>query len=131
LEATDITYDPDVVTGAQSTIRVPRDWEDTLSLRLGLEGDITDNFLLFGGIAMEPSPVPGDTLEPGFPRGDATVYGIGFTYNFPQLSFDVGYSRHEHDDRGASGQELLNPNRQSTYTASDTVWGFAVRWRWQ
>ncbi len=131
LEATDVTYDPDVVINAPSTIRTQRDWEDTLSLRLGLEGNITDNFLLFGGVAFEPSPVPKETLEPGFPRGDAMVYGIGFTYNLPQLSFDVGYSRHEHDDQNLDDQEPLNPGRSGTYTAADSVWGFSVRWRWQ
>lgn len=128
LEATDVTYDPDAFRDGP-TVSTRRDWKDTTSLRLGVEGDITDNFLLFGGVALEPSPVPDRTVEPGFPRGDATVYGAGFTYNFPQLSFDVGYSFHDHDDRGARGQEFLNPNRAGTYSASDQVWGFAVRWR--
>lgn len=128
LEATDVTYDPNVF-GDGPTVRTPRDWKDTTSLRLGLEGDITDNFLLFGGVASEPSPVPGSTVEPGFPRGDAMVYAAGFTYSFPRISFDVGYSLHEHDDRGARSQELFNPTRTGTYSASDQVWGFAVRWR--
>jgi len=128
LENTDVTFDPNVF-GDGPTVRTARDWKDTTSLRLGIEGDITDNFVLFGGVASEPSPVPDSTVEPGFPRGDAMVYGAGFSYNFPQLSFDVGYSIHEHDDRGASGQELLNPARTGTYSASDQVWGFAVRWR--
>ena len=129
LEATDVTYDPDVFLDGPR-VRTPRDWKDTTSLRLGLEGDITDNFLLFGGVASEPSPVPDSTVEPGFPRGDAMVYAAGFTYNFPQLSFDVGYSFHDYDDRGTRSQELLNPNRTGTYSAADQVWGFAVRWRW-
>ncbi|HEV2855157.1 MAG TPA: outer membrane protein transport protein [Thermoanaerobaculia bacterium] len=128
LEATDVTYDPDAFRDGP-TVSTRRDWKDTTSLRLGVEGDITDNFLLFGGVALEPSPVPDRRVEPGFPRGDAMVYGAGFTYSFPQLSFDVGYSFHDHDDRGARGQELLNPNRAGSYGASDQVWGFAVRWR--
>jgi long-chain fatty acid transport protein len=129
LEATDVTYDPNAF-GDGPTVRTPRDWKNTTSLRLGVEGDITDNFLLFAGVSQEPSPVPERTLEPGFPRGDALVYGAGFTYNFPQISFDVGYSLHDHDNRGARNQEVLNPGRTGTYSASDQVWGFAVRWRW-
>lgn len=128
LENTDVTYDPNVFRDGP-TVSTPRDWKDTTSLRLGVEGNITDNFMLFGGVASEPSPVPGDTLEPGFPRGDALVYGLGFSYSFPQLSFDVGYSFHDHDNRGASGQELQNPTRTGTYEASQQVWGFSVRWR--
>jgi long-chain fatty acid transport protein len=128
LEATDVTYDPDAF-GDGPKVTTRRDWDDTVSLRLGVEGDITDNFMLYGGIASEPSPVPGNTLEPGFPRGDALVYAIGFSYDFPRISFDVGYSLHDHDDRGASGQEPFNPGRSGTYSSSDQVWGFSVRWR--
>jgi long-chain fatty acid transport protein len=128
LKATDVTYDPNVF-GDGPTVHTPRDWKDTTSLRLGFEGDITDSFMLFGGIAQEPSPVPGRTLEPGFPRGDALVYGAGFTVNLPRISFDLGYSLHDHDDRGASNQEPFNPTRTGTYSATDQVWGFAVRWR--
>ncbi len=128
LENTDVTYNPDVLRDGP-TVRTPRDWQDTISLRLGLEGNITDNFLLFGGVGSEPSPVPGDTVEPGFPRADALVYAFGFTYNFPRISFDVGYSFHDHDNRGASGQELQNPTRTGTYEGSEQVWGFSVRWR--
>jgi long-chain fatty acid transport protein len=128
LDATAVTFDPNVF-GDGPTVTTRRDWDDTMSLRLGLEGDITDNFMLYGGAASEPSPVPGDTLEPGFPRGDALVYALGFSYSFPRISFDVGYSLHDYDDRGASNQEPLNPGRTGTYSTTESVWGFAVRWR--
>jgi long-chain fatty acid transport protein len=132
LEATDVTYDPDPFrqNPAGPTVRTPRDWKNTTSLRLGVEGNITDNFVIFGGISQEPSPVPGSTLEPGFPRGDALVYGAGFSYNFPQISFDLGYTLHDHDNRSTRNQELQHPGRTGTYSAADQVWGFAVRWRW-
>jgi long-chain fatty acid transport protein len=129
LENSDVTFDPNAF-GDGPTVSTRRDWEDTTSLRLALEGDITDNFMLYGGVALEPSPVPGSTLEPGFPRGDATVYALGAGYSFPQLSFDLGYSLHEHDDRGANNQEPQNPGRRGSYSTNDQVWGFAVRWRW-
>jgi long-chain fatty acid transport protein len=128
LENTDVTIDGDAF-GDGPTVRTPRDWEDTLSLRLGLEGDITDRFSLNGGVAFEPSPVPDRTVEPGFPRGDAWVYAAGFSYNFPDISFDVGYSRHQHDSRNAPRQEPLNPTVNGSYESTDQVWGFAVRWR--
>jgi long-chain fatty acid transport protein len=128
LKATDVTYDPNVF-GDGPTVTTPRDWKDTTSLRLGLEGDITDNFTMFGGVAQEPSPVPDRTLEPGFPRGDAMVYAIGFTTNLARISFDLGYSLHKYDDRRAANQEVLNPTRTGTYSTNEPVWGFAVRWR--
>lgn len=127
LENTDITFNPNNF-GDGPTVRTPRDWDDTVNLRLGVEGDITERVMMFGGVAFEPSPVPDATVEPGFPRGDAWVYGFGASYNFPDISFDVGYSRHEHEDRGAPGQEL-NPVVNGRYKAGDQVWGFSVRWR--
>jgi long-chain fatty acid transport protein len=123
-----VTYSPDPV-GDGPTVETPRDWDDTVSLRLGAEGNVTDAFMLFGGVAMEPSPVPDDTVEPGFPKGDALVYGLGFSYSFPAISFDVGYSYHQHDERGARGQEPQRPNVSGTYSGDEQVWGFAVRWR--
>ncbi len=129
LENTAVTYSPNLF-GDGPTVLTRRDWEDTTSLRLGLEGDITESFMLFGGVGYEPSPVPASTVEPGFPRGDAMVYAAGFSYSFPQISFDVGYSFHEHNNRRVEGQELLNPAAGGRYTASLQAWAFAVRWRY-
>jgi long-chain fatty acid transport protein len=128
LENTDVIYDPRSF-GTTATETTRRDWEDTLGLRLGVEGDITENFMLFGGVALEPSPVPGETLEPGFPRGDATVYAAGMSYSFPRISFDLGYSFHDHEGRNAERQEQQNPGRTGRYTGEAQVWAFAVRWR--
>ena len=131
LEETAVTWSPDPVIGTTSaTYLTPRDWDDTLSLRLGLEGNITDPLMIYGGVAWEPSPVPGGTLEPGFPRGDALVYAAGVSYSLPNISFDLGYSFHDHDSRGASGQELKNPGVNGSYSAFSQVWGFSVRRRW-
>jgi long-subunit fatty acid transport protein len=127
LDQTDIVLDRDVFRDGP-VVSTPRDWDDTISLRLGLEGDITERVMMYGGVAFEPTPVPDGTVEPGFPRGDAWVYGFGASYSFPDISFDVGYSRHEHEGRGAPRQEP-NPAIAGRYVATDQVWGFSVRWR--
>lgn len=131
LENSAVTWSPDPLTGGLSrTDLTRRDWEDTLALRLGLEGNITDPLILYGGVAWEPSPVPGSTTEPGFPRGDATVYAAGISYSLPNISFDLGYSFHDHDRQNASSQELLNPGVNGSYVSSSQVWGFSIRRRW-
>jgi long-chain fatty acid transport protein len=131
LEDTAVTWSPDFVIQASSvTYFTPRDWDDTLSLRLGAEGNITDPLMIYGGVAWEPSPVPGDTIEPGFPRGDALVYAAGISYSLQNISFDLGYSFHEHDRQSAPGQEILNPGVNGSYVSSSQVWGFSVRRRW-
>jgi long-chain fatty acid transport protein len=106
-----------------------RDWDDTLGVRLGVEGDLTSRWTVFGGAALEQSPVPDDNVEPGFPRGDALVYGAGFSYNLARISFDLGYSLWDHDDRTVRGQELGAPNVQSTYSSHEQVWSAGARWR--
>jgi long-chain fatty acid transport protein len=103
-------------------------WDDTLSLRLGVEGDVGDTLTLYGGVALEPSPVPSQRVDPGFPRGDATVYAFGASYHFPQLSFDLGFSRHEHDSVDVRFQET-DPQVPGSYSADDTVWSASARWR--
>lgn len=106
-----------------------RDWDDTLGVRLGVEGDLTSRWTVFGGVALEESPVPDDNVEPGFPRGDAMVYGAGFSYNLARVSFDMAYSLWDHDDRTVGGQELNAPSVDSTYSAHEQVWSAGARWR--
>jgi len=97
-----------------------RRWDDTLSLRFGVEGRLSEHWVLAGGLAAEPSPVPASRVEPGFPRGDALVYALGATYNFPAVSFDLGYSFHDHDPvRQGSG----------TFSSRDQVFAVSARWR--
>jgi len=120
-----VTFSPDALSfGPEVKLR---DWKDTLSLRLGIEGDLTSAITLFGGIGFEPSPVR--NTEPGFPRGDATVYAAGISYNFPQLSFDLAYSLHQGQTRNVSGQEIINPGVTGHYTSRESVWAASARWR--
>lgn len=127
LDDTAITFSPDAFRQGP-TERTRRDWDDTLSLRLGAEGDVTDALAVRGGVALEPSPVPDATVEPGFPRADSIVYAVGASWSLPKLSFDVGYSFHDYDDRSARGQEP-NPTVTGRYTTHDQVWAVSARWR--
>lgn len=103
-------------------------WDDVIAVRLGVEGDVGDTITVYGGVALEPSPVPSSRIDPGFPRGDATVYALGASYHFPQISFDLGYSRHDHDSVSAGFQEP-DPGVRGTYSAADNVWSISARWR--
>jgi long-chain fatty acid transport protein len=129
LTATDIAYYPNPINPSTPTETTPRDWKDTTGLRLGVEGNVTDHFLLYGGIAREQSPVPDRTVEPGFPYGDFMVYAAGFGYDFATISFDMAYSYHKFDSRSAPHQELENPAVTGTYTGRDSVFGLTARWR--
>lgn len=103
-----------------------RDWDDTVSVRLAAEGDLTQRWTLSGGVAWEPSPTSdtvGGAVDPGFPRSDAIVYGLGASYVLPTVTFDVGYSFWDYDDRSSSGFAAAG-----TYSAREQVWSASARW---
>ena len=102
-----------VFANRPSTRTLQRDWNDTYNLRLGIEGNVTDAFLVYGGVSYEPSPVPSKTLLP----------------DFPQVSFDLAGSLHDHDNQGTGIPEPLHPGVRGSYSAKDKVWAFSVRRR--
>ncbi|HEX4952577.1 MAG TPA: outer membrane protein transport protein [Thermoanaerobaculia bacterium] len=115
-------------TTAPVVIDRPRDWDDTISLRLGIEGDVSEQLSLMGGVALEPSPVPDATREPGYPRGDALVYAVGASYHFPRISFDLGYSYHDYDTVNENPEDLGGV-AGGRYSGFEHAWSFSVRWR--
>jgi long-chain fatty acid transport protein len=120
-----ITFTPNAFGGPNREVR-SRDWDDTLSVRLGLEGDVADHWVASGGLAWEPSPIPNRTVEPGFARGDAIVAGLGISYVTGRISLDLGYSFHFHDDRSVRGQELASPEIAGTYETRNQIWSFSA-----
>jgi long-chain fatty acid transport protein len=104
-------------------------WDDTLSLRLAVEGEVTESILVSGGVALEPSPVPDDRVSPAWFRGDATVYGVGASFVFERVTFDLGYSLHDHDSVTVRGQEPDAPDVRGTYSSDDQVWSISARYR--
>ena len=72
-EATDVTYSPNPSISANGpTVRTPRDWKDTTSLRLGVEGRHHRQLHPLRRRRLGAVAGAGRTIEPGFPRGDAT-----------------------------------------------------------
>ncbi len=122
----DIGVDPYLAT--PSALDRRRDWNDVVALRLGAEWALSPMWSLGGGLAFEPSPVPDATIEPGFPQGDATVIAFGASCNLDGLSFDVGYSYHQYDDRKAflDGYDFPYPG---TFSSRAQVFSISVRWR--
>ena len=109
-------------------IRRERNWKDVVGLRLGAEWTLSPQWALGGGLAFEPSPVPDETIEPGFPQGDAMVYAFGASYNLPGLSFDAGYSYHQYSDRGVRFYTYEAPG-SGTFSSRAQVFSISARWR--
>jgi long-chain fatty acid transport protein len=98
-----ITYSnpsrPDVV--------VNQNWNNILNARFGLEAAFSD-FSIRGGIRVEQSPVPDESLSPGLPDAGGTGYSLGFGYRAGEgLLLDFGYSVIQFRDRSITNSSLM------------------------
>jgi long-chain fatty acid transport protein len=113
----------------------PRDWDDTFSIRSGVEVAVSERLAVYGGLGLEPSPVTNDSLEPGFPRGDARVLAAGIGYEIPsaRIRFDLGYSLHQHDDTTYRPDVTFTPGLpfpipvNGTFSGREQVFSFSIR----
>ncbi|KAA3614762.1 MAG: transporter [Calditrichaeota bacterium] len=92
-----ITFD-DPVGGSTESL-VERKWEDSASLRFGLQYSINDDVDLRLGYLRDNKAVPDERVEPSLPEGDRNLYSIGFGYRLDNLTIDGFYMLLTQDDR--------------------------------
>ncbi|VVS94351.1 OmpP1/FadL family transporter [Desulfoluna spongiiphila] len=72
---------PDPINGGtvamEETFEHDRDWDDTTAYRLGISYQATDAFAFRAGYAYDPSPVPEETFDMGWPDTDRNIYSVG------------------------------------------------------
>lgn len=105
-------------------------WDDTTSLRFGLEAELTPSFTLGLGAAQEPSPVPARFADPGTFTGDTLVLSAGGSLRLGRLVLDLGLSRHDSD----VGVNRVHPRfglRDSRFESERWVGGLTVRYGWR
>jgi len=68
-----------------------RKWKDVLSLAIGTQYKLNENWALRGGYVFMDSPVPNDTYEPSVPDSDLHGLAIGAGYTVNGLTFDLAY----------------------------------------
>jgi long-chain fatty acid transport protein len=115
--------------GEFAPLSYERRWEDVTSVRLGGEHRFASGWRLAAGAAHEPSPVPDATRDFAFPQGDATVYALGGGYDLPRISFDFGWSLHDHDAAAAPATEIGIPSPSPRFSARGQVFAVSARWR--
>ena len=54
-----------------------RNWEDTIQYKIGAEWNLLENIALRGGYTYDPTPIPADTFDMGWPDTDRSVFNIG------------------------------------------------------
>lgn len=90
------TYDeltivlPAAAGGPQTAVK---DWEDVISVRLGAEYALNEDWKLRAGYVWDESPVPDETRTPELPGTDRQMVMIGFGWQLrPAMTLDAAYS---------------------------------------
>ncbi len=118
-----IVFD-DAVGGSTESV-VERKWEDTASLRFGLQYSVNEVFDLRLGYLRDNKAVPDERLEPSLPEGDRNLYSIGFGYKLNELTIDGFYMLLTQDDRTISNSvEGFN----GTYTGLSNLFGLSFQY---
>jgi long-chain fatty acid transport protein len=69
-----------------------KDWSNTVNFHIGAEGELSDNWLLRGGVLIDPTPSPTNTLGPDIPDSTRVNLAIGGTYRHESgIHVDAGY----------------------------------------
>ena len=63
--------------GAQILQNVPRDFKDSVGVRLGLSVFTSERFEFFSGMGLDSSAVPDATMEPGLPDWTGASFALG------------------------------------------------------
>ena len=65
------------VTGAQVLQNIPRDYRDSVGVRVGLSAWTSPSFEFFSGLGFESSAVPESTMDPGLPDWAGASFALG------------------------------------------------------
>jgi long-chain fatty acid transport protein len=82
---------PNDATGTLNSVEA-KNWNNTVNFHLGAEGTLSEHFLLRGGVLIDPSPSPADTLGPDIPDSTRVNLALGGTWRHESgVHVDVGY----------------------------------------
>jgi len=68
---------------------VPKDWDDTNAIRLGLTWDVNNSWTLMGGIAWDENPAPAKNIGFELPDSNAWLFSLGTQYKVTE-NLDIG-----------------------------------------
>lgn len=99
-----------------STIVQPRNWNDVLAYRFGINYRWNRCLVLRGGYMFDRSPVPDETFDPTFPDADRHLFCLGGDYNLKSWKLGLAYSYllgEERDKNNAVGSSILPGNNRA------------------
>ena len=70
---------PNDASGSLDSVQ-RKDWSNTVNFHLGAEGNLGEHFQLRGGVLVDPTPSPANTLTPDIPDGTRINLALGGTW---------------------------------------------------
>ena len=96
-------------TPALRDVVITRNFENSWSLRLGVEYGLTDQWAIRGGYFYDETPVPDQAVDPILPDGSRNSISFGAGYTGEGWSFDVAYMALFIDDRTSPLNNFVTP----------------------
>lgn len=82
---------PDDASGSLNQTQ-PKNWDNTVNFHLGAEGELSDHWMLRGGVLVDPTPAPANTLTPDIPDSTRVNLALGGTWKHESgIHVDAGY----------------------------------------
>ena len=95
----------------------PKNWEDVVAIRLGVEYRVTDPLALRAGFVYDPTPVPASTMGPELPDSIKLDYMLGAGYKIGAWTIDVAGMYVDKKDR-----RVENPQFNGTWSSGEDSW---------
>ncbi len=70
---------------------VEENYQNSYTIRFGAHYDLSENFSLLGGLILDKTPQPIESVSPLLPDNDRTNFSAGFSYRSGKMQFDAGY----------------------------------------
>lgn len=115
----------DKPVGGSTESIAEKKYEDSFSLRFGLEYMVDDQFAIRMGYLRDNHAVPDNRVEPTLPEGDRNLYSVGLGYKMDNLTIDGYYIMLTQDDR-----EITNSvdGFNGTYTGMANMFGVSFEY---
>lgn len=106
----------------------PRDWRETIAVRVGVEADLSRfaprsfSPKVRVGFAYDQTPIPANTLDPSLPDGDRFLGSLGLSLGYRGLgSIDLGYMAVFPETRTSTSMDLPLRYGTSAHVASASL----------
>jgi len=88
--------------------KIVKDWNDTISYRLGMELRTSSQWRLWAGYLFLPTPVPDRTFEPSLPDTDTHIFCLGLEWKKERFSLALSQELSFPEERNISEGGLFD-----------------------